>query len=182
MSFVNTLELLRLSHGSNQLTTGEDPVTFYQRRLQRAATHAAMIALAATTFECSIAQAIRSFAIRSPERGASPEPLSLTNAIIGTTDSLSPELIPIPPRTDSPEPLAYMPRSPTPEGPPAYPNIPEYEDGRDIPVPDYPQDTPYPITFVVSELTDSIIRDATETDRQTPSPEGQQPGVHPGLG
>jgi len=141
-----------------------------------------MIALASTTFECSIAQAIRSFAARSPERGTSPEPLSLTNAIIGTSNSQSPEPIPIPPRTDSPEPQAYIPRSPTPEGPPEYPAIPEYEDGRDVPIPDYPQDTPYPTTYFVSELTDSILRDIEEEDRQTPSPEGQQPGVHPGVG
>jgi len=128
-----------------------------------------MIALAAEAFNCPIGQAITSFAERSPERGNSPNPLSLADIAIGTSLSPSPEPIPIPPRTNTPDLLAYMPRTPTPEPPPTYVRAPDYED---VPVP-----------FQL-ELGGHIeaVHIGEEEERQTPMPEGQQPGVNPGMG
>jgi hypothetical protein len=124
----SVLELLHQSHTSNILTTGKDPFTYYRRQARRAASHAAMIALAAEAFDCSIGQAITAFAERSPERGNSPNPVTHAVIVIGTAPSPSPSPIPIPPRTNTPDSLAYMPHSPTPEPPLSYIRAPDYED------------------------------------------------------
>jgi hypothetical protein len=165
-SIPNVLELLHQSHNSDVSTTGEDPFTFYRRQARRAAAHAAMIALAAEAFSCSITEAINSFAEQSPEQGSSPNPLALTDAMLAFSDS--PEPIPIPPRTGTPDSLAYMPRTPTPEPPPQYIHVPRYED---IPVP-----------FQLDLTSHIEAVHVGEEERQMPMPEGQQPGVNPGSG
>jgi hypothetical protein len=165
----NVLDLLHQSHTSDVSTTGEDPFGYYRRLTGRVAAHAAMIALAAEAFNCPIGQAISSFAERSPERGNSPNPLTLADIVISTSLSPSPGPLPIPPRTNTPDSLAYMPRTPTPEPPPTYVRAPDYEEA--------------PTTFQL-ELGGHIeaVHIGEEEERQTPMPEGQQPGVNPGTG
>src|SRR6266446_10806130 len=134
---------------------------------QMAGTHMAMVAQFAAILHWPLKHILQQFRQHAPI-------MEMAQLLVAQGPT-SPEPLPVPPCVRTPYPLPRIQGLGTPQvSMPAY--LP--------PPPDYCPHSPTPSIEDITELmmAGALVATQTEADRQTPSPTGPQPGVHPGPG
>ncbi len=132
-----------------------------------ASTHTTMVAQFAAILHWPLEHVIQQFRQCTP--------VMETARLLVTRGLTSPEPLPVPPHVGTPYPSPRIQGLGTP-----HVSMPAYSP----PPPDYCPHSPTPSIEDITELmmAGALVATQTEADRQTPSPTGPQPGVHPGPG
>ncbi len=132
---------------------------------QMASTHAAMVAQFATILHWPLEHVLQQF-------GQCTLIIKMARLLMARGPS-SPDPLPVPPHVGTPYPSPRIQGLGTP-----HVSMPAYSP----PPPNYQPHSPTPSIEDIMELmtAGALVATQTEANRQTPSPTGPQPGMHPG--